>query len=54
MGRYTSISIPVELALQIDELKDKTERPYRSRGEFAAHAIRRLIREVKRQSQEDA
>ena len=53
MGRYTSISIPAELAQQIDEVLKIPERPYRSRGDFAADAIRRLIRQLREAGQKE-
>ncbi len=43
---YVTVSIPVELAKQIDELVASGEGGYVSRQEFIADAIRRRIEEL--------
>ncbi len=43
--KYTTISIPYILVLQIDEVLEKYG--YRSRSEFSIDAIRRLLEELR-------
>jgi len=50
---WATVSIPLELAQQIDEVLKIPERPYRSRGDFAADAVRRLIRQLREASHKE-
>lgn len=42
-ARYVNVSIPEELAQQIDEYIEKSKSGYRSRTEVVIEAVRRLM-----------
>jgi len=44
---WTYINLPNELAEAIDDLVDLHKHGYRSRSDFVADAVRRLLRELK-------
>lgn len=46
-ARYVNVSVPEELAKQIDEYMKKSKLGYRSRAEVVIEAVRRLMGEKK-------
>lgn len=42
-ARYINVSIPEELAKEVDEFMKKSKLGYRSRAEFVIEAIRNLM-----------
>lgn len=42
-ARYVNVSVPEELANEIDEFMKKSKMGYRSRAEVVTEAVRRLL-----------
>jgi metal-responsive CopG/Arc/MetJ family transcriptional regulator len=47
MGKYTSVSIPIVLAEEIDRVVESGRYGYKNRPEFVCDAIRRRLEELK-------